>query len=153
MTESSLIMSTPVQLFFEDLKEGMEAQLNHTITDRDVVEFAQISGDTNPVHLDEAYAKTTRFKTRIAHGSLSASFISAVIGSKLPGPGSIYVSQYLRFKAPVRIGDAVTATAVIKKLIPEKGFVEIITQCHVGELLVLDGEATVMVPKRLKDVI
>ena len=142
MSESSLLTSNPEPLFFEDLKEGMQAQLSHTVTDRDVVEFAQISGDTNPVHLDESYAANTRFKTRIAHGSLCASFISAVIGSRLPGPGSIYVSQNLRFKAPVRIGEAVTATAVIKKLSSEKGFVDITTQCHVGDLLVLDGDHT-----------
>lgn len=153
MTESSLLTNTYEPLFFEDLEEGMQAQLSHTVTDSDVVGFANISGDNNPVHLDEDYASTTRFKTRIAHGILSAGFLSALLATKLPGPGSIYVSQNLRFKAPVRIGEAVTATAIIRKLIPEKGFVELSTQCHVGDLLVLDGEGTLMVPKRIKDVI
>ena len=152
MTEISQAASYPAPLFFEDLSEGLKAQLNHTVTDSDVVGLAEISGDNNPVHLDEDYASTTRFKTRIAHGILSAGFLSALLATKLPGPGSIYVSQNLRFKAPVRIGEVVTATAIIHKLIPDKGFVELTTQCHVGDLLVLDGEATLMVPRRLKDV-
>lgn len=152
MTDTDQAASYQSPLYFEDLSEGMQAQLSNTITDDDVVGFAKISGDNNPVHLDDAYAATTRFKTRIAHGILSAGFISALIATKLPGPGCIYVSQNLRFKAPVYIGEEVTATVIIHKLIPEKGFVEFSTQCHVGELLVLDGEATVMVPKRLKNI-
>ena len=107
-----------------------------------------MSGDTNPVHLNADYAAETMFKGRIAHGILTASFISTVIGTRLPGPGCIYVSQNLRFKAPVMIGDTVIARIVITKLIPEKRFVEMSTICTVADKVVLEGEATVMAPKR-----
>ncbi|MDH4384868.1 MAG: MaoC family dehydratase, partial [Caulobacter sp.] len=95
-------------LFLEDLSLGQTAELVRTVDEAAIVAFAQVTGDENPVHLDEAYAATTAFKTRIAHGMLSAAYISAVIGTQLPGPGTIYMQQALRFKRPVKIGDEVT---------------------------------------------
>ncbi len=134
--------------YFEDLKEGMTDIYGRTVTDADIVMFAGVSGDTNPVHLNHEFAAETMFKGRIAHGILSASFISTVIGTKLPGPGCIYVSQALRFKAPVKAGDTVIARVTVTKLIPEKKFVELKTQCLVLGKVVIDGEATIMVPAR-----
>ena len=132
----------------EDLSVGMSATFSKTLTDADIVMFSGVSGDTNPVHLDEEYAKDTIFKGRISHGMLSAGFISAVLGTKLPGPGCIYVSQTLRFKAPVRSGQTVTARVTVMEIIPEKNRVVLQTQCLVGDTVVIDGEATVMVPSR-----
>ncbi len=134
--------------YFEDLKEGMEDAFAKTITDADVITFAGISGDTNPVHLNHEFASETMFEGQVAHGMLTASFISTVIGTKLPGPGCIYVSQDLRFKAPVKVGDTVTATCVVTKLIPEKRMIEMETICSVGGKPVLDGRATILVPSR-----
>ncbi|MEK9752566.1 MAG: MaoC family dehydratase [Rhodospirillaceae bacterium] len=136
--------------YFEDLEEGMTDIFAKTITDADIITFAGISGDTNPVHLNHEFASETVFQGRIAHGMLTASFISTVIGTKMPGPGCIYVNQNLRFKAPVRSGDTVTATCTITKLIPEKRFIELKTVCTVGGKTVVDGEATIMVPTRVK---
>jgi 3-hydroxybutyryl-CoA dehydratase len=136
--------------YFEDLEEGMNDVFAKTITDADIITFAGISGDTNPVHLNHEFASETIFQGRIAHGMLTASFISTVIGTKLPGPGCIYVNQSLRFKAPVRSGDTVTATCTITKLIPEKRFIELKTVCTVAGKPVVDGEATIMVPTRIK---
>lgn len=134
--------------YFDELSEGMSAVFGKTVTEADIVNFAGVSSDTNPVHLNADYASETMFKKRIAHGILTASFISTVIGTRLPGPGCIYVSQSLRFKAPVMIGDTVTARVVITKLIPEKRFLEMSTVCTVADKVVLEGEAVVMAPKR-----
>ncbi len=134
--------------YFEDLEEGMTDIYGKTITDADIILFSGISGDMNPLHLNHEFASETIFEGRIAHGMLTASFISTVIGTKLPGPGCVYVSQNLRFKAPVKAGDTLTARVTIAKLIPEKKFVELKTICLVNEKVVIDGEATVMVPKR-----
>lgn len=134
--------------YFDELSEGMSAVFGKTVTEADIVNFAGVSGDTNPVHLNADYASETMFKKRIAHGILTASFISTVIGTRLPGPGCIYVSQSLRFKVPVMIGDTVTARVVITKLIPEKRFLEMSTICTVADKVVLEGEAVVMAPKR-----
>ena len=134
--------------YLEDLKVGMSAQYAKTVTDADVVLFAGISGDTNPVHLNEEFAKETMFHGRIAHGMLSASFISTVLGTKLPGPGCIYLSQNLKFRAPVRSGDTVWAQATITSIVPEKKRVVMETTCRVGNQVVLEGEAIVMVPAR-----
>lgn len=134
--------------YFEDLVVGQSATFSKTVTEADIVLFAGVSGDTNPVHLDAEYAATTMFKSRIAHGMLSAGFISTVIGTKLPGPGAIYVGQTLKFKAPVRIGDTVTARVEVTALVAEKKFATFKTQCLVGGKVVIDGEATVMVPSR-----
>lgn len=107
-----------------------------------------MSGDTNPVHLDQDFANQTPFHGRIAHGMLTASFLSTVMGTKLPGPGCIYIKQSLRFMAPVRVGDTVTARVTVASLKPEKKFAELHTVCTVGGKVVIDGEATVMVPSR-----
>ena len=136
--------------YFEDLEVGMMDVFAKTITDADIITFAGVSGDTNPLHLSNEFASETIFEGCIAHGMLTASFISTVIGTKMPGPGCIYVSQNLRFKAPVRAGDTVTATCVVTKLIPEKRFIELSTVCAVTGKPVLEGEATIMVPSRNK---
>ncbi|MCB2101789.1 MAG: MaoC family dehydratase [Rhodobacterales bacterium] len=135
-------------LYFEDLEVGQSACFGKTITDAEIAAFAGVSGDTNPVHLHDEFAASTPFKTRIAHGMLGASYISTLIGTRLPGPGCIYVSQNLRFKAPVRVGDTLTAFVTIEELIPEKKFIKMKTQCLVGDKVVIDGEATIMVPTK-----
>ena len=134
--------------FLEDLSVGMSAAYSKTVTESDIAKFAEVSGDNNPLHLDEAFAKTTRFKERIAHGMLSAGFISTILGTKLPGPGSIYLSQSLSFTAPVKIGDTVTARAEITDIRRDKKRVTLATTCVVGETVVIQGEALVMVPSR-----
>jgi 3-hydroxybutyryl-CoA dehydratase len=134
--------------FFEDLNEGMSAAFTKMVTEADIIKYADISGDTNPVHLDADYAAATIFKERIAHGMLTAGFISAVFGTKLPGPGSIYVNQSLKFRAPVKIGDTVTATVTVTGKVPEKKFVTFSTVCTVNDKPVLEGEATLMVPAK-----
>lgn len=134
--------------YFEDLSVGMVGVFAKTVTEADVVAFAGISGDFNPVHVNEEFAKATPFKGRIAHGMLSAAFISTVFGTRLPGPGCIYVSQALRFKAPVRIGDTVTARVEVTDLNAEKKRASFKTTCSVDSTVVLDGEATLMVPSR-----
>ncbi|MCW2246086.1 3-hydroxybutyryl-CoA dehydratase [Azospirillum fermentarium] len=134
--------------FIEDLSVGMTAVFAKTVTEADIVLFAGISGDTNPVHLNEEYASTTMFKGRIAHGMLSAGFISALLGTKLPGPGCIYMSQNLKFKAPVRAGDTVVARGTVTDVNAAKRRVTIQTTCTVGDTVVLDGEALLMVPTR-----
>jgi 3-hydroxybutyryl-CoA dehydratase len=133
---------------FEDITVGMSASFAKTVTDADLVLFVGVSGDTNPVHLDEDYAGTTMFKGRVAHGALTASFISTALGTKLPGPGSIYVAQTLKFKAPVHVGDTVTARVEVTSLVPERKLVIFKTQCFVRETLVIDGEATLKLPSR-----
>ncbi len=132
----------------EDLAVGMTEAYEHTVTEADVVKFADISGDHNPVHLDEAYARTTRFKGRIVHGILSASFLSTTIASRLPGPGTIYLTQNLSFRAPVRIGDKVEARVTVTEIIRDRARVMLKTVCRVGDTVVIDGDALVMVPPR-----
>lgn len=133
---------------FEDLEIGMSAAYGHTVTDADILLFAGISGDTNPVHLNEELASASMFKGRIAHGMLSASYISTVFGTKLPGPGCIYLSQTLKFKAPVKVGDTVVAKVTVKELMPEKRKAKFDTVCTVAGKVVLEGEADIMVPAR-----
>lgn len=133
---------------FEDLELGISASVSRTVSEADILMFAGVSGDTNPVHLDQEFAASTMFGGRIAHGMLSAGLISAVFGTRLPGPGSIYLSQTLKFKAPVRIGDTVVARVTVKSLTPEKRKALFDTVCMVGETVVLTGEAEIMVPKR-----
>ncbi|SRR5258707_13569416 len=134
--------------YVDEINEGMTAVFAKTVTEADIILFAGISGDTNPVHLDEDFAKTTLFKGRIAHGMLTAGFISTVFGTKLPGPGCIYLSQSLKFKAPVRIGDTVLARVTATNVDQGRGRVTFETTAHVGETLVMDGEAQLLVPKR-----
>ncbi|MEM1021551.1 MAG: MaoC family dehydratase [Sphingomonadales bacterium] len=137
-------MVTPMK--FEALEVGLSDQFEKTVTEADIVLFAGVTGDTNPVHLSEAYAATTRFKTRIAHGMLSAGFISAVLGTKLPGPGAVYLKQSLVFKAPVLIGDTVVTTVTVSALDEKRKRVTLDCQCVVGDTVVTEGEATIMLP-------
>jgi 3-hydroxybutyryl-CoA dehydratase len=136
--------------YLDEIGDGMTAVFSKTVTEADIVLFAGITGDTNPVHLDEEFARPTQFKGRIAHGMLTAGFVSAVFGTKLPGPGCIYLSQTLKFKAPVHIGDTVKARVTVSAIDPEKGRVTFATTCHVGDKIVLDGEAQLLVPRRPK---
>lgn len=135
---------------FEDLEVGMSAVFAKTITEADIVLFAGASGDNNAMHINEAFAQTTPFKGRIAHGMLTASVLSAAIAGRLPGPGTVYLSQNLRFKAPVRPGETVHATITIKELFPEKRRVALTTVCTVGDKVVIDGDALVMPTSREK---
>jgi 3-hydroxybutyryl-CoA dehydratase len=135
-------------LHFEDLKLGQTASFAKTITEADILLFAGVSGDTNPVHIDAEAAAKTPFKERIAHGMLSASLISTVLGTRLPGPGTIYLAQNLKFRAPVRIGATVTATVEITALDAEKKRATLKTTCTVEGKPVIEGEAVVMVPSR-----
>jgi 3-hydroxybutyryl-CoA dehydratase len=135
-------------LYLEDLTIGHSAELTRTVTAADIETFAEVTGDTNPLHLDDAYAATTPFGQRIAHGMLTASYISAVLGTQLSGPGSIYVSQSLRFRRPVKIGDVVTATATITDIDLVRARVTLETKCVVAGKTVIDGEATVIAQRR-----
>jgi 3-hydroxybutyryl-CoA dehydratase len=132
---------------FDQLEIGDTDRFSKTVTETDIYLFAGVSGDMNPAHIDESYAKGTFFKTRIAHGILSAGFISAVIGTRLPGPGTVYMHQSLNFLAPVRIGDTVTAMVeVVEKL--EKKRVRLKTTCvNQDGVLIIDGEALVSPPR------
>jgi len=135
-------------VYFEDLALGSFAELSFVVTEERIDQFVEASGDNNPVHIDANYAATTQFGERIAHGILSAGFISAVIGTKLPGKGAIYLSQSLRFRRPVKIGDEVHAKAVVTALDPEKGRATLETVCQVDGKTVVDGEAVVMAQRR-----
>jgi 3-hydroxybutyryl-CoA dehydratase len=132
--------------YFDELKIGMDAVFSRTITDTDLKLFSGVSGDTNPMHLNEEYAKSTPFGGCIVFGMLTASLISAVIGTKLPGPGCIYMKQSLKFTAPVRVGDTVYAVVRVKELFPEKKHVLLDTKCYVKDTVVVDGEALIKVP-------
>ena len=131
-----------------DLRVGMSASFAKTITEADIVLFAAVSGDNNALHINAEYAETTIFKTRIAHGMLSASVISAAIANKLPGPGSIYLSQSLRFLAPVRAGDTVHAVIQVKEIVSERFRVLLSTECTVRGVVVISGVALVLLPAK-----
>jgi len=133
---------------FEDLEVGMEASFAKTVSEADILAFAEVTGDKNPVHLDAAYAAKTIFKEPIAHGMLTAGYISAVFGMELPGPGAIYVSQTLNFRAPVMIGDRVVAKVRVMELYPAKRRARFECVCSVDGKPVLEGEAVLMVPAR-----
>lgn len=130
----------------EEIKEGMTVSFSQTITDADIKSFAAISGDRNPVHVDEEYANASRYKKRIAHGFLTASFFSALFGTKLPGEGCVYVAQSLRFKRPVYIDDTVTATVEVTKIDLKRKRVFFNTVCKVKNKIVTDGEAEIYIP-------
>lgn len=134
--------------YLEDLTIGMESSYQKTITETDIDNFAALTGDTNPVHLDSEYAATTPFKARIAHGMLSAGLISTVLGTQLPGPGCIYLEQQIKFKAPVFIGDTLVATVTVADINQRRGRVSLKTQCFVNTKLVADGTASMMVDKK-----
>jgi 3-hydroxybutyryl-CoA dehydratase len=135
-------------LFLEDLSVGQIAELVRTVGPADLEAFAALTGDDNPVHLDEAYAAATRFGGRIAHGMLIASYLSAVLGTRLPGPGAVYVSQSLAFRRPVRIGDDVTARVEVTAVDAARARVTLRTACLVAGKTVIEGEAEVLVPRR-----
>jgi 3-hydroxybutyryl-CoA dehydratase len=134
--------------FFDDLEIGQTEIYSKTVKSTDVVGFAELSGDRNPIHLSEHFAAKTIFRHRIAHGLYTASLVSAVIGTRLPGPGAIYLSQTLNFKAPVKIGDTVTVRVEVAELIAKGNRVRLACICSVGETVVLEGEALVKVPPR-----
>ena len=135
-------------LTIDQLEVGQKASFTKTITEADVYNFAGVTGDFNPAHMNEEYAKNTAFKTRIAHGMLSAGFISAVLGTQLPGPGTIYLNQDLRFTKPVHFGDTITATITVEELVKEKNRAILKTVCtnQDGDVVV-EGVAKVMPPK------
>ena len=133
--------------YYEDLKAGQSATMMRTVTGRDIQLFGEATGDFNPVHFDEAYAKKTVFRGRVAHGVLSLGFISAVIGTELPGPGSIFVSATTHFRGPVRIGDTVVTTCTVKE-IRERREVMLACRCEVDGKIVVEGEALVLAPKK-----
>lgn len=135
-------------LHFEDLSVGMSETLSKTISSSDVVGFAEVTGDRNPIHLSEHFAARTPFGTRIAHGLYTASLISAVLGTRLPGPGAIYMSQSLNFRAPVRIGDTVDVEVTVTELVPDRHRARLTCRCCVAGEVVLDGEALVKVPSK-----
>jgi 3-hydroxybutyryl-CoA dehydratase len=135
-------------LYFEDLSVGMTETLKKVIDASDVVGFAEVTGDRNPIHLSEHFAAKTPFGTRIAHGLYTASLISAVLGTRLPGPGAIYISQTLNFRAPVKIGDTVDVSVLVSELVPEKFRARLTCACSVAGQIVLDGEAWVKVPSK-----
>ena len=148
-------MNTPIpdidwmeNVTYDELRLGQSARLLRTVTLADIQAFAAVSGDTNPVHLDEAYALTTPFQGRIAHGMLSGAYISAMLGTRLPGPGAIYLTQSLRFRRPVKIGDPVVTRVTVQALDERRAHATLTTVCQVDGKTVVDGEALIMVPKR-----
>ena len=137
----------------DELHIGDAAEFTKTISESDIYLFAGVTGDLNPAHINESYAKNTFFKTRIAHGMLLAGFISGVIGMKLPGPGSIYIRQELKFLAPARIGDTITARVEVTQMQSEKNRITLRTTCTNQEnMLIMDGEATISPPKKAKSI-
>jgi len=130
----------------EQISIGMTASYSQTVTDSDIKGFAGISGDRNPVHVDEVYAENSRYKKRIAHGLMTASYFSALFGTKIPGEGCVYVSQSLNFKRPVYIGDTVTATVEVTKVDMDKKRVFFKTTCKVNNKIVTDGDAEIFIP-------
>ena len=136
--------------YLEDLSVGMIASHAKTVTETDVVMFAGLTGDNNPVHCNEVFAAKTQFEGRIVHGMFCAGLISCVAGTRLPGPGCIYVDQQLRFKAPVRIGDTVTAVCTITEIVPDRRRVIMSTICTVRDKVVVEGSATYLVNRRNK---
>lgn len=138
-------------IVIEDLEIGMMRDLQKRITDDDIAKFSEVSTDRNPVHLDDDYARDTIFQGRIAHGMLTAGLISAVIGEQLPGHGTVYLGQTLKFLAPVRPGDLVRAEVVVEAIDHARRRVTLATRCLVGDTVVLKGEAVVLAPSRKFD--
>ncbi|WP_298916580.1 MaoC family dehydratase [uncultured Algimonas sp.] len=141
-------MSDIVNYYLDDLEIGMSASTTATITAEMIDTFAQITGDHNPIHVDDAAARAAGFDGRIAHGALSASFISAVLGNNLPGPGAVFVELNLRFRKPAMIGDEVTAVAVVEEINDRTGRVRMKCHCEVGGVKICRGDAGVFVKKR-----
>ncbi len=135
-------------LFIDEIEIGMSRGLTRTITDKEIEAFGEASGDRNPLHFDEDHAAGTVFKGRVAHGILTASLISAVIGEQMPGHGAIYLSQTLKFRAPVRPGDTVDVLCTVSDVKSEKNRITLDCTCRVGDTVVLDGEAIALAPSR-----
>ena len=133
-------------VYLDELTPGLSASIEHTITERDIQLFGEATGDMNPVHFDEEFARKTVFRGRVAHGALSIGFISALLGTKLPGNGSIFLSASIVFKLPVRIGDTVVTTATVREVNGRAAVMD--CACSVGDKLVLTSEAHVLAPKR-----
>jgi len=136
---------------FADLAVGMTVSIQNTVSEQDVIDFARVSGDHNPLHMNEDYAKQTQFGGRIAHGALTASYISAVLGNDLPGPGAVFMELNLKFVRPVRIGNTVTSTAEVLEMIERGHRVRLGVKGTVDGKVVMRGEATVMVPSGKQD--
>lgn len=141
-------MSNVKEVSIEDLELGQSYTIINVVSDADIVKFSEVTGDVNPIHLDEIYAKSSVFGERIAHGMILAGYISAIFGTKFPGPGSIYLSQSLKFRAPVKIGSAVETTVTIIDMKPSRKRITLNCECRVGDTMVLTGEAQLMVPGR-----
>jgi 3-hydroxybutyryl-CoA dehydratase len=141
--------ATPHTLYFEDLTIGQRASLMRTVMDSDLHLFAAVSGDTNPIHISDSFAARSKFGQRIAHGMFTASLVSAILGTKLPGPGAVYLSQTIQFLAPVRIGDVVTANVEVVELVPSRRRARLFCECICDGKAVLEGEAWVAVESRL----
>ena len=139
--------------YFEDLAVGMRETLQKTVVNEDVIGFAELSGDYNPIHLSEHFARKTRFGERIVHGLYTASLISAVIGMRLPGPGAIYISQTLNFRGPVKIGDVIDVSVEVAELIAKGRRVRLLCECRVEGQMVLDGEGVLSAPPRPRDTV
>lgn len=139
-------------LAIEEVEVGMRATYSQTVTDADVKAYAGISGDNNPAHMSDVYAKNSRFRARIAHGLYSAGFFSALFGTRLPGPGCVYVSQNLRFKKPVYLGDTVIAEISVTSVDVIKRRIFFNTVCVVKGRIVIDGEAEIYIPKPIRSV-
>src|SRR6478736_355179 len=133
-------------VYLDELKPGMTASSTHTVTERDVQLFGEATGDMNPVHFDEEFARKTVFRGRVAHGALSIGFISALLGTKLPGDGSIFLSASIVFKVPIRIGDTVVTTATVRGINGRAVVLDCV--CKVDDKLVLESEAHVLAPRR-----
>jgi len=142
------IEATGESLYFEDLAIGQRASLMRTVMEYDLHQFAEVSGDTNPLHISERFAAQTKFGQRIAHGMFTASLVSAVLGTKLPGPGAVYLSQTIQFLRPVRIGDVVTAIVEVTELVPARQRVRLFCECICDGRAVLEGEAWLAVKSR-----
>jgi 3-hydroxybutyryl-CoA dehydratase len=144
----TLPMTVQTTLYFEDLVPGQRASLMRTVMNSDLHLFAEVSGDTNPIHISDHFAAKTKFGQRIAHGMFTASLISALVGTRLPGPGAVYLSQSIRFLAPVRIGDVVAAHVEVVELVPERRRVRLFCECICDGRTVLEGEAWLAVESR-----
>ncbi len=138
----------PTGYTIEELEVGMSGSYERVVTADDIQKFGEVTGDFNPVHFDEEYASKTLFRGRIAHGLLSAGYISTVLGTKIPGAGAIFMSATIRFKAPVRIGDTVISVCTVREIIAAKRRVIFDCVCKVGDTVVIDAEAMLMVPSR-----
>ncbi|MBL4801268.1 MAG: MaoC family dehydratase [Emcibacter sp.] len=141
-------MSDVKEACLEELEMGQSYSTVNVVTDEDIIKFSEVTGDVNPIHLDDDYAKNSIFGERIAHGMISAGYISAIFGTKFPGPGSIYMTQSLKFRAPVKINDTVETTVTIIDLNEKRKRVTLNCECKVGDTVVLTGEAQLMVPRR-----